>query len=159
VAELQEVTFTDLLQRPTETVEKLKQSRGRALRVHRRGTEDDLILTTAARATQDREIVDVAIRLLRAIMSNPVMRSTHLLDVLPQVFPWVRFLPADDRVEFVREVIDVMSASVEVDSPTPVLQVIMEWRNTAQVYADPELLEILRSRAIEDAGDVPAPHA
>jgi glyceraldehyde-3-phosphate dehydrogenase/erythrose-4-phosphate dehydrogenase len=159
VAELQEVTFTDLLQRPTETVEKLKQSRGRALRVHRRGTEDDLILTTAARATQDGELVDVAIRLLRAIMSNPVMRSTHLLDVLPQVFPWIRFLPADDRVEFVRELIDVMSASAEVDSPTPALQVITEWRNTAQVYADPELLEILRSQAIEDAGDVTAPHA
>jgi hypothetical protein len=159
VAELQEVTFTDLLQRPTETVEKLKQSRSRALRVHRRGTEDDLILTTAARATQDGELIDVAIRLLRAIMSSPVMRSTHLLDVLPQVFPWTRFLPADDRVEFARELIDVMSASADIDSPTPVLQVITEWRNTAQVYADPELLEILRSQAIEDIGDVPAPPA
>jgi hypothetical protein len=157
VTELQEVTFTDLLQRPTETVEKLK--RGRALRVHRRGAEDDLILTTAARATQDEELIEVATRLLRAIMSDPVMRSTHLLSVIPQVFPWIRFLPEDDRVEFVRELIDVMSAGEDVGSPAPALQVITEWRNTAQVYADPELLEILRSTAVEDAGEVPAPPA
>ncbi len=157
MSELQEVTFTDLLQRPTETVEKLK--RGRALRVHRRGAEDDLILTTAARATQDEELIEVATRLLQAIMSDPVMRSTHLLTVVPQVFPWIRFLPEHDRVEFVRELIDVMSAGADVGSPVPALQVITEWRNTAQVYADPELLEILRSKDIEDAGEVPAPPA
>ncbi|HEY4572008.1 MAG TPA: hypothetical protein VIH10_21200 [Kribbella sp.] len=155
--EMQEVTFTDLLQHSNETVEKLKRSRGRALRVRRRGAEEDLVLTTATRAAQDEEVVTVAIRLLRAITDNPVMRSFHLLDVLPQVFPWIRFLPSDDKAEFVRELIEVMSAGEELDSPVPVVQTITEWRNTAQVYADPELLEILRSQTIEDGGDVPAP--
>src|SRR5262245_27827515 len=151
--DLQEVTFTDLLQHSNETVEKLKQSRGRALRVRRRGAEEDLVLTTASRAAQDEEVVDVAIRLLRAITSNAVMRSFHLLDVLPQVFPWVRFLPNDEKAEFVRELIEVMSAGEELDSPASVLQTITEWRSTAQVYADPELLEVLRSQTIEDSGD------
>jgi len=155
--DLQEVTFTDLLQRSNETVEKLKRSQTRALRVRRRGTEEDLVLTTAARAAQDEEVVDVAIRLLRAIMSDPVVRSVHLLDVLPQVFPWIRFLPAEDQTEFVRELIDVMAAGGQVGSPVPVLQTITEWRDTAQVYADPELLEVLRRRTIEDGGEVPAP--
>ncbi|ONI68482.1 hypothetical protein BWI15_36425 [Kribbella sp. ALI-6-A] len=155
--DLQEVTFTDLLQHSNETVEKLKQSRDRALRVRRRGSEEDLVLTTASRAAQGEEVVHVAIRLLRAIVSNPVMRSTHLLDILPQVFPWIRFLPTDDQTEFVRELIEVMSAGEEVGSPAPVLQTITEWRNTAQIYADPELLETLRSQVIEDAGDVAAP--
>jgi hypothetical protein len=155
--DLQEVTFTDLLQHSNETVEKLKRSRDRALRVRRRGAEEDLVLTTAGRAEQDEQVVDVAVRLLRAIVSDPVMRSTHLLDVLPQVFPWVRFLPADDKTEFVRELIEVMSAGGELGSPAPTLQVIAEWRNTAQIYADPELLDALRSRPIEDGGEVPAP--
>lgn len=155
--ELQEVTFTDLLQHSNETVEKLKKSQTRALRVRRRGAEEDLVLTTAARAAQDEEVVDVAIRLLRAIMSDPVIRSTHLLEVLRQVFPWIRFLPADDQAAFVRELIEVMSAGGEVGSPAPALQTIAEWRNTAQVYADPELLEILRKQSVEDAGAVPAP--
>lgn len=155
--DLQEVTFTDLLQHSNETVEKLKRSRDRALRVRRRGAEEDLVLTTAGRAEQDEQVVDVAVRLLRAIMTDPVMRSTHLLDVLPQVFPWVRFLPADDKTEFVRELIEVMGAGGELGSPAPTLQVITEWRNTAQIYADPELLDALRSRPIEDGGEVPAP--
>lgn len=159
MGELPEVTFTDLLQRPTETVEKLKSSRSRALRVHRRGAEDDLILTTAARSAQDEALADVTARLLRAIMSNPAIRSTHLLDLLPQVFPWIRFLPADDQIGFVRELIDVMDASDAVGTPAPVLQLIAEWRNTAQIYADPELLAILRSEVIEDGGAVPPPVA
>lgn len=157
MAELQEVTFSDLLQRPTETVEKLKSSRSRALRVHRRGAEDDLILTTVSRATQDEELVEVAARLLRAIMNNPVVRSHHLPDLLPQVFPWVRFLTADDRMTFVQELIEVMDASEDLGSPAPVLQLITEWRHTAQIYADPELLETLRSEVVEDFGAVPAP--
>jgi hypothetical protein len=73
VSELQEVTFTELLQRPTETVEKLNAARSRALRVHRRGEADDLILTTVARASQESEVVEVAARMLRAVMSNPVL--------------------------------------------------------------------------------------
>lgn len=159
MAERQEVTFSDLLQRPKETVEKLKSSRSRALRVHRRGVEDDLILTTVSRATQDEELVEVAARLLRAILSNPVLRSQHLLDILPQVFPWIRFLTADDQMAFVQELIDVMDASEEVGTPAPFLQLIAEWRHTAQIYADPELLTILRSNDVEDLGVVPAPPA
>jgi hypothetical protein len=154
---LQEVTFTDLLQHSTETVEKLKRSRSRALRVRRRGEEEDLVLTTAARAAQDEEVVEVAIRLLRAVMSDPVLRSAHLLDVLPQVFPWVRFLPVGEQADFVQELVDVMSAGGEISSPVPALQTIAEWRDTAQVYADPELLEILRRPAIDDSGEVPSP--
>jgi hypothetical protein len=157
MTEPQEVTFTDLLQRSTETVEKLKHSRTHALRVRRRGGEDDLILTTAAPAAQDEQVVEIAIRLLRAITGDPIMRANHLLDVLPQVFRWIRFLPAGNQLEFVREFIDVMSAGEELDSPAPVLQTITEWRNTAQVYADPELLVILRAQPLDDAGEVPAP--
>lgn len=153
----QEVTFSDLLQRPKETVEKLKSSRSRALRVHRRGVEDDLILTTVSRATQDEELVDVAARLLRAIMSNPVLRSRHLLDILPEVFPWIRFLTADDQMTFVQELIEVMDASEEVGTPAPFLQLIAEWRHTAQIYADPELLAILRSKDTSNFGVVPEP--
>lgn len=159
MTEPQEVTFSDLLQHPKETVEKLKSSRSRALRVHRRGVEDDLVLTTVSRATQDEELVEVAARLLRAIMSDPAVRSQHLLDILPRVFPWIRFLTADDQMTFVQELIDVMDASAQVGTPAPFLQLITEWRHTAQIYADPELLTILRSKDVQDFGVVPAPPA
>jgi hypothetical protein len=157
--ELQEVNFSDLLQRPNETVALLKTSRSRALRVHRRGSEDDLVLTTAARASQDGELLEVATRVLRAVMSNPAVRSQHLLDILPKVFPWIRFLVPDDEMAFAQELIDVMDASEDLGSPAPVLQVINEWRHTAEVYADPELLAALRSDVIGDFGAVPEPGA
>lgn len=155
--ELQEVNFSDLLQRPNETVAMLKSSRGRALRVHRRGSEDDLVLTTAARASQDGELIEVAARMLRAVMGNPAVRSHHLLEILPVAFPWIRFLTADDRVAFAQELVDVMDASEDLGSPAPVLQLITEWRHTAQIYADPELLAALRSEPVGDFGAVPEP--
>jgi len=125
--------------------------------VHRRGSEDDLILTTAARAAQEGELVEVAGRLLRAVMSNPAVRSHQLLDILPQVFPWIRFLTTDDRVAFAHELIDVMDASEDLGSPGPVLQLINQWRHTAEIYADPELLAALRAETLDDFGTVAEP--
>jgi hypothetical protein len=157
MTELQEVNFSDLLQRPNQTVDKLKSSRSRALRVHRRGNEDDLILTTVAQAAQDSALVEVTIRLLRAVTNHPVLRSQYLLDILPQVFPWLRFLPDDDRTKFAQELVDVMEAGKELGTPAPALQLIAEWRHTAEVYADPELLAALRSQTLDDFGVVTAP--
>ena len=157
MSDLQEVTFSDLLQRPNETVEKLKASRRRALRVHRRGSEDDLVLTTVGRVTEEHELAEVAVRVLRAVMSNPAVRSMYLLDILPQVFPWVTFLPQEDRIGFAQELVDVMDASTELDLSEPVLTLIAQWRNTAEVWADPELLAILRSPREGGFGPVPRP--
>jgi hypothetical protein len=42
-----------------------------------------------------------------------------------------------------------MSASESLGNPAPVLQRIIEWKHTAEVWADPELLAILTS----DRGD------
>jgi hypothetical protein len=157
MSDLQEVNFSDLLQRPNETVEKLKSSRRRALRVHRRGSEDDLVLTTVDRVTEEAELSEVTVRVLRAVMSNPVLRSQYLLDIRPQVFPWVMFLPPEDRIGFAQELIDVMDASARLAVPAPVLTLIAQWRNTAEVWADPELLAILRSPREGDLGPVPKP--
>jgi hypothetical protein len=159
MTDLQEVTFTELIQRPVDTVAKLKQSPRHALRLHRRGAEEDLVLVAAGRAAQEEQIVEVAVRLLRAVMNDPATRSHYLLDLLPAVFPWVRFLPEADRIEFAQELVDVMEAGVEIDSYTAVLTAIEQWRHSAEVYADPELFQALRDARLDDAGPVPAPTA
>jgi hypothetical protein len=159
MSELPEVNFSDLLQRPNETVEKLKASRTHALRVHRRGTEDDLILSTVKQAADEQEVVDLAVRVLRAVMSDPVLRSQTLLDILPRIFPWSMFLPPEDRVGFAQELVDVMDASSELGVSAPVLTLIAQWRNTADVWADPELLGILRAPREDGLGPVPRPTA
>ena len=157
MSELQEVNFSDLLQRPNETVEKLKATRNRSLRVHRRGAEDDLVLSTVQQAADEQEVVDLAMRILRAVMSDPVLRSETLLDLLPRIFPWSTFLPPEDRILFAQELVDMMSASSELGVSAPVLTLIAQWRNTADVWADPELLAALRAPHEDGLGLVSKP--
>jgi len=159
MADLPAVTFSDLLQRPVETVEKLKSTRRQALRLRRRGSEDDLVLTTVERMSENHQILVLTVRVLRALMGNQDTRSQLLLELLPQVFPWTTFLPADGRAEFAQDLVDVMDASADLRVSAPVLTLIAEWRNTAEIYADPELLAILTSPERGDFGPVPRPNA
>ncbi len=151
-----ETAFSELLQHPSDTIARLREARHRALRLRRRGS-DDLILTLADRAEQDAEVVTIATRVLAAVLRNPVVRSQAGLDMLRDVFPWVRFLPAEDLQEFVTELVEVFTASAEFDNPAPVVQMVTEWRSTAEVYADPELAERLGRATSNDHGPVPAP--
>ncbi|MFC0628688.1 hypothetical protein [Kribbella deserti] len=151
------VNFSELLRDPTSTVEKLGRSNARSLRLARRGS-DDLVLSTAARASQDDELFQVVIRMLRAVMSNPAVRSQYLLDILPTAFPWIGFLPSEDVAAFAEELIQVMDASAELESPAAILQTITAWRHTAEIHSDPELFAALSSR-LGDHGPVPEPPA
>ncbi|TDD56326.1 hypothetical protein E1263_25475 [Kribbella antibiotica] len=157
MADLLEVTFSDLLQRPVETVEKLKSTRRQALLVRRRGAEDDLVLTTVAQTSENHQILVLTVRVLRAVMGNPETRSRLVLEMLPQVFPWSAFLPPRARDEFAQELVDMLDASAELRVSAPVLTLITQWRNTAEIYADPELLAILTSPERGDFGPVPRP--
>lgn len=156
--ELQQVNFSELLRDSGGTVQRLMTSPARALRLARRDAPD-LVLTTAARADQDDRITHLATRVLAAVMANPVVRAEYLLDILPEVFPWVAFLPPHDVAQFAAELIRVMEASAELESPAAVLETIAMWQHTAQIYSDPELLAQLRSTEVKDLGSVPEPPA
>lgn len=73
-----------------------------------------------------------------------------------EAFPWVRFLPREDVQAFLVELVETLRAVEELDSPAPVVQVITEWRHTAEIHADPELFATLTSDGA-DHGAVPAP--
>ena len=148
-----EVLFSELVNKPKDTVAKLGQSRD--LRLRRRDAED-LVLTTAARAEQNNEVVSATTRMFVALMQHDDHARALLLDVIPEAFPWVRFLPREDVQAFLVELVETLRAVEELDSPAPVVQVITEWRHTAEIHADPELLATL-SRDGEDHGAVPAP--
>jgi hypothetical protein len=148
-----EVLFSDLVNKPTATVAKLKGARD--LRLRRRDDED-LMLTTAARAEQDTEIVSATTRMFAALLQHDHQARALLLDVIPEAFPWVRFLPKEDVQEFLVELVATLRAVEELGSSAPVAQVIAEWRHTAEVYADPELLASVTATGA-DHGPVPPP--
>ncbi|WP_028663064.1 hypothetical protein [Saccharomonospora halophila] len=154
-----EVNFSELSNKPVETVRKLQQSTSRSLRVHRRGAEDeDLLLTTVSRAEQVAEVASTTTKLFLALMEHDDRTRTLVTDVVPRAFPWVRFLPKEGVRQFVVELVETLEAADSLENPAPVAHLVAAWRSTAEVHADPELLAVLK-RDGADSGAVPEPPA
>jgi len=153
-----EINFSDLSNKPADSVRKLQESPSRTLLVHRRGDEEDLVLTTASRAQEVRDVVSTTTALFVALMQHNDSVRDLVTDVMPTAFPWVRFLPREDMQAFVVELVQTLEAANSLGTPAPVTQLIREWQHTAEVHADPRLLSILRQDG-EDFGDVAAPEA
>lgn len=111
----------------------------------------------ASRAEQEDQLVDVTTKLFAAMMRTED-GSRLVRAALPTVFPWVRFLPAQDAEDFAQELVEIARAADALDNPAPLAQLITEWRHTAEVHADPVLHEIL-SRPSEDHGPVTEPRS
>jgi hypothetical protein len=68
------------------------------------------------------------------------------------------FLPGEDQEQFVTELVDTLRAAEDIDNLAPVAQLMREWRTSAEIYADPELLAAL-TRDADDLGPVTEPPA
>lgn len=152
-----EVPFSELVQKPTDTVARLTAERGQTLRLRRRDAED-LTLSTAARAEQEHTVVSATTRMFVALMQRDEAARSLLIDVVPAAFPWVRFLPTEDVRAFVLELVETLHAADALDNPAPVVHVIAAWQHTAEVYADPDLAARIH-RLDGDLGAVPEPAA
>jgi hypothetical protein len=150
-----EIPFTELLREPTSATARLRET-GR-LRLRRRDAED-LVLQTAERAVREDEVVDLSARLLAGFVHDaggvPVLRR-----ILPQALPWVGFLPAVAVDELLDELVATLQAAVSIDNLWPVSQLLVEWRHTAEIYADPGLHSAALRPLGEDGGPVPRPGA
>jgi hypothetical protein len=150
------VAFSDLLNKPKDTLASMTRSGAVLLRLRRRDAED-LVLTTATRHEQEHTVVVAATR-LTAVLLRQTDQQGHerLLAALPEVFGWTRFLPADDQRLFLTELADTLRAVEDLDNLAPVAQLITEWKHTAEIHADPQLAAILAQDA-DDYGTVPDP--
>ncbi|MGC0422876.1 hypothetical protein [Embleya sp. AB8] len=150
------VNFSELVNKNKQTLALLNESP--RLLLHRRDGED-LVLTTAARAEQDQSVVSAATRILAAMARREPGSTELLLDVLPDAFPWVRFLPEADVHAFAVELVDTMRAADSVGNSASVAQLLTAWQHTAEVHSDPELLAALTRNHDEDYGPAPDPRA
>ncbi|WP_089099195.1 hypothetical protein [Streptomyces hyaluromycini] len=146
-AESAAVNFSELVNKNKQTLARLQDSP--RLLLHRRDGED-LVLTTAARAEQDQTVVSAATRMLAAMARREPGSMELLLDILPDAFPWVRFLPEPDLHAFAVELVDTMRAADSVGNSASVAQLLIAWQHTAEVYSDPELLAALTRDHGED---------
>jgi hypothetical protein len=115
----------------------------------------DLVLTTASRYDQDHAILDTAVRLFVALLRDGDAEGL-MVRVLPEVFAWAAFLPEADQRLLVTDLVQTLRGASDLNNLTPVTQLIVEWRHTAEVHADPELAAAIRQET-GDFGPVPAP--
>ena len=148
------VNFSELVNKNKETLARLKESP--RLLLHRRDGED-LVLTTAARAEQDQTVVSAATRMLAAMARREPGSMELLLDILPDAFPWVRFLPEPDLHAFAVELVDTMRAADSLGNNSCVAQLLISWQHTAEIHSDPELLAALTRDHEADYGPAPDP--
>ena len=102
----------------------------------RRRDEPDLRLTLADRDAERTEVF----RILASSFRNLAVHSPKVLEsVILDAFAWSEFLPVKDRRVFLDEFSRTLSASAEIDTYGQLVQVVREWRATAEVYAEPSL--------------------
>lgn len=146
-----EATLTDFLRDPNAIVEKLE--RGDVV-LHRRNASD-LRLSLQSRSQADDESLRFIARLVGDALSDDTVR-TRFVSVAGAI-PWVTMLPTGDRQTFVEELIRTAEAAGELGSMAPLAQLLVEWKATAAIHADP-LLAIELKRPIAGVGTrVPAP--
>lgn len=148
------VTFSELSKNSKHVAEKLDEAH--RLHITRRDGED-LYLTTARHDREREETADITARLFAALIGSDD-GARAILRALPSVFPWVRHLSDDEVAQFVRELVDATHDAVHLDVHANLHRVVVEWRATARILADPELTrQLTRRLPDEDHGEVVAP--
>jgi hypothetical protein len=148
----EDVPFSELLHHPAATAERLHAVR--ALRLKRRDA-GDLALMRIEQLERDESVVEFTTRLLAGLVRSENVAVIRRL--LPDALPWVTFLPEPDFEAFVTELVTVAQGAAELGNLAPVAVLLTQWRHSAEVYADPVLLEILTGELEGDLGRVPAP--
>ncbi|MBR7673368.1 prevent-host-death family protein [Streptomyces daliensis] len=113
-----------------------------------------MVLTTAERTEHAEENLTTASRLFLALMKQDDGAKSLLL-ALPEVFPWVRHLDAEEVRAFTVELLEALSDAAELGAGEAVHRAIISWRATARINADPDQLRgALRPLDGDDLGQV-----
>jgi len=100
-----------------------------------------LLLVREDSANADADGAMSAARALRNALAH--LPSGSAADVLREEFPWVDLLPDTERRAFAVDFVRAVGASAELGRWSVLAQVLVEWKATAAVYADPALVEEL----------------
>ena len=144
-----ERTFSEFLRHPNEVVAELDDSDV----VLRRRNAPALRLCRADREDARAETFSGITRLLRNVaIHHPDAVGAALSDA----YPWVKYLPDEERRLFAEELTQELLAAAAVGSLASVAQFLREWQSTAEIYADPALLRRLSGPTeISHGGRVP----
>jgi hypothetical protein len=141
----EDVPFSELLHHPAATADRLDAVR--ALRLRRRDA-DDLALMRIEQLERDESVMEFTTGLLAGLVRSENLGLIRRL--LPSAVPWVTF---------VTELVGVAQGAAALGNLAPVAVCLTQWRHSAEIYADPVLLDILTREPEGDLGPVPPPPA
>lgn len=148
------IQWSEIARNPREVAATVERE-GEA-RLERRGEGPAFVLMTAWRRDADLAGAHAAERLVRNAIAHAT-RIGDLDELITETYPWARFLPPEERREFAEAFAQTYSACLELDTWAPLEQLLVEWRATAAIHADPVLAAKLRGPFGDDLGRVPEP--
>jgi hypothetical protein len=148
----EDLPFSEFPHRPRAAADRLDVVR--ALRLRRRDA-GDLALIRMEQLDRDGVVVDLTARLLAGLVRSQPREAvrTALLEALP----WATFLPDADIDRLLAELVAVAQGAASLANLSPVAVLLAQWWHTAEVYADPVLLEIISREPEGDFGPATIP--
>jgi hypothetical protein len=148
-------TLTEFLRKPNQVLKKVEKH---DVVLKRTSGKPSIRLSLESRASASDAGSELAALLLAdALAAAPEIMPDKLAAVLETRFPWVRLLPADDRLTFTREFVDTLAACVSVGTSARLHELIGDWKATASIHADPALVAALKRPLRGTSIPVPRP--
>jgi hypothetical protein len=131
--------WSDFLREPTRVLPQVE--RGEAVILKRRDGAA-LLLGLESRADDAQVGTEIAALVLAKVI--PRMERALLAEALQPRLPWTRFLPVPALEEFGREFAETLEACASIGNMNRIAELLVDWKATAQAYADPALASDLR---------------
>ncbi len=101
---------------------------------------ENLVLIRSDRFSAGRSAMAAAAHVLRTLAARDPNLAAELL---ADEFPWMRWLPADERTQCVADLLADLAAGADAGTLLPFGQTVAAWRSTAEVWADRGLADRL----------------
>jgi hypothetical protein len=116
-----------------------------------RRDDESLVVTRRDRYEARLFGMGVATRVLVHLVKEDPERAARLIS---DELPWLIWLPEDERASCVQELVANLAAGADTGTVEPFARAIREWRDTAEVWADPELADRFRAGFLGDGPEL-----
>lgn len=142
--------YSAFLRGPSEVLGALDHA---AVVLERRDAEN-LVLIRSDRFSAGLSAMVAAAHVLRTLARRDPDLAAELLT---EEFPWMRWLPVEERTQCVADLLADLSAGADTGTLLPFAQTTMAWRATAEVWADADLARRLSGPFDGTGEDIPRP--
>jgi hypothetical protein len=130
--------YSSFLRGPSEVLPSLEEGDV----VLERRDDESLVVTRHDRYEARLFGMGVATRVLVHLVNEDPDRAVRLI---ADEMPWLIWLPEDERATCVQELVANLAAGADTGTLEPFARAVREWRDTAEVWADPELANRFRT--------------